>query len=253
MRELMKAMALSTVMVLLFAPMAAADKIGLNRVNGYFSGNGGEFTVYTALTDDPAGDGGLASVVANYAAVTKVTNTTTTFQTFCVELNEYATPLPGTYDYTIGTSAIAGGAGGPKPDPISLGTAYLYIQFAMGTLAGYDYTGANRAADAGALQNAIWYLEEETSLVVKNNEFLKLAITDLYGSIDFNDATAVDQAITAIRVDNNGAYKVAALNLTFQGQLKQSHLVYTPEPGTLLMMGIGLLGAAAMRRKFKKR
>ena len=32
-----------------------------------------------------------------------------------------------------------GGISGGNPDPISRGTAWLYLQFAKGTLAGYNY------------------------------------------------------------------------------------------------------------------
>ena len=60
--------------------------------------------------------------------------------------------------------AVLGGGGAVNgADPISIGTAYLYSEFAKGTLQDYAFAGteAEREASAALLQNAIWYLEKE--------------------------------------------------------------------------------------------
>ena len=49
-----------------------------------------------------------------------------TFQTFCIEQGEYLSSN-ATYNYVINSVAVQGGVGGPDPDPISKGTAYLYL------------------------------------------------------------------------------------------------------------------------------
>jgi hypothetical protein len=107
--------------------------------SAYSWGNGGEFTAVTS---------GLG-----------------TFQTFCIEYTEEFGP-GNTYQYNENTGAVAGGAGadaidshtGLPMDNISIGTAYLYSQFRNGGL------GTLTASQAGQVQNAIWYLENEISL-----------------------------------------------------------------------------------------
>ena len=77
-----------------------------------------------------------------------------------MEYNEHFTP-GSSYYYGISQGAINGGVSGGNPDPISRGTAWLYLQFATGNLQGYNYTGPNGNLSAGALQDTIWWLEGE--------------------------------------------------------------------------------------------
>ena len=53
------------------------------------------------------------------------------FETFCVEYNEHFTP-GSTFYYGISQGAINGGISGGNPDPISRGTAWLYLQLRSG-------------------------------------------------------------------------------------------------------------------------
>src|SRR5262249_13173839 len=82
------------------------------------SGVGGEFTLYSP---------DLASYIANYApaAQNQVAGAIPSFQTFCVEGNEYIYPNT-TYDVTFnGVTEYTG-------TTLSKGAAYLYSQFASG-------------------------------------------------------------------------------------------------------------------------
>lgn len=172
------------------------------------------------------------------------------FITFCIEHNENIGLPSGPYNYRINSGAVKGGVSGATTtdvntgfsmDNISLGTAWLYSQFAAGTLTQPDgtgsYFGASRFANAGALQDAIWYLEGEGGA---NNGYVTLASTAA-GSL------ALAQA------DSLGAYGVVALNLfvggdgTLEnpGSVAQDQLAIIPEPTTVTAGALLLLPFAA--------
>jgi hypothetical protein len=183
------------------------------------------------------------------------------FETFCME--EYETVSGSTTNYwaVVNTSAVKGGdnanmgsvAGGnplytgSNPygpinydakgqanfgDPLDPKTAYLFTQFANGTLSDYRYNGtqSQRKEDAAALQNAIWYIEQEITSLPTGK-----------ATTWYNQAVAAGwTGVGSVRVLNlYTGYNSSTGEVT---RLDQDILVI-PAPAAI---GLGILGLAAI-------
>jgi hypothetical protein len=178
-----------------------------------------------------------------YASVAKNYTQPGTFETFCLEKNENFTLGP-TFTVTPNDAAVYGGnnmVNNPGRDPISVGTAWLYHQFQLGTLSQYDYTGATRGASSQALQQAIWWLEGE---VADPSNYYSQLVVGKFGT-----------AATAM-ADNAGQIGVGVLNLWVPGQewttagARQDVLVCIPDGGlTVSLLGLGMMLLGTIRRK----
>ena len=248
----MKRIALVLLLVAALAPSAMAGPVGQVQVGyagspygPYQTGQGGEFTLNALSPSGLDMSGYAADVTGGIAGLAGA------FQTFCIEGNEYIAGYDTIYNASLDTYAEAGGQTGATAgrDPVSVGTGWLYSQFAQGTLdtLGYSYAGgtpeqiAARRVSAGLLQNALWWLEGEMGLGYDFNNIYMKAVVDFFGS----------QA--AAKADGAATYGVYALNIwTADGVRAQTQLFYSvPDGGTTLMLlGGALVGLGALRRKF---
>jgi hypothetical protein len=221
----------------------------------FSSGSGGEFTA-------KVNDNSLAEYIASYdqagapnSTVGVGSTTNGTFQTFCIEHVENF--YPGQPYTVIGITASAKAGGMAVSDHLSIGTAFLYSEFAKGTLAGYNYDLSSRSASAGALQNTIWWLENEiagnSGVVPKPSNSFTTLVETMFGAVGVQHAGLNGDGGGAAKDAADGQYGVWALNL---GVGVQDQLIYkatgntdVPDGGTTLMLlGLGMTGMVSIRR-----
>ena len=207
---------------------AQADTLKLSQNGSYSVGIGGAFVATPAL--------GSSISNADYSGAAKISSGG--FLTFCIEYNEHFVP-GGTYNYAVSNGARNGGVSGQTSlnyDGVSNATAWLYSEFAKGTLAGVANFAYNTSDKGyGYLQNAIWNLEGELTASNALANYAKANVANW-------------------NADSNGSYGVQALNLTYtNGDRAQDQLYFhnVPDQGvTVALLGLSLLGLAGFRRKF---
>ncbi len=186
------------------------------------------------FADGPGASPGGSFLITDFDSTGTVSKGS--FYSFCVEYNEFMSFGPFYKVADISTEARNGGVAGGSPDPLDVRTAWLYTQYIESPSALDAVTGwaaANAEAKGTAMQNAIWFLEQE--------------ITSVSGLAGLLVTAAGNSGWT-----DTGRVKI--LNLTtLAGGVAQDQLYITPvpEPEIYAMMGLGLglMGFVARRRK----
>lgn len=188
------------------------------------------------------------------------------FQTFCVEKKEDIA-VGHTYDVTLSQGTIY------SNQPLTLGAAWLYYEFATGALLNYDYSNTtvlgragfqaayptNKDNSADLLQQALWYF-----MGVANNPTLdggyatySTDASDYYIALADSHFAALGQNAMD---PNNGTFGVDVMNLWVQGTTipdskgAQDTLVLAPVPVpdgglTVMLLGIGVGILAVIARR----
>jgi hypothetical protein len=161
------------------------------------------------------------------------------FLTFCLEYAEHIS-LGTTYYYGVSQSAKYNGAAPitGTMDPISQATAWLFLQFATGNLAGYNQSSQHQ----DDLQRAFWYLEGETGGVY--NSYVNLSISHFAN---------LSEAMS----DNNGTFNVGVMNVWSNANMTgpaQDQLILLPSRvpdggATVGLLGLSLVVTACFARR----
>jgi hypothetical protein len=240
----MKKLLITLGLIMMLATLAMADQVRVGYPGSgygpYQAGSGGEFTL-TPVNSTVWLD------LSSYGAQAKNVGITGSFQTFCIDGADYIYPYNATYNAQVSRNAVRSTS--PSGDPLSVGTGWLYSQFASGNWAtglSYNYSGSvsGRRADADLLQKALWWLEGQENISYNSQNKYMLAIVNRFGS----EALA--------QRDGGWLFGVYSLNLTTaNGGYAQDQLYYhasVPDSGsTVILLGFAMVALGLISLRFR--
>ena len=224
----------------------------VSQFNGLNAGRGYMFT-YTSVSNE----GRMTATGSSIPSITAYTSNTSGanyFNSYCVE---EGTTITSGAQYSAQLNYAGNSTKNSTGNALTLGAAYLYQQYAAGTLTGFDY--ANRAASATALQNAMHILTTQPYATWSSNTFLNQLLTQ-------NSQTYWLQTYDpGKRYDEIGDFSVLVMQVkSTLGTGDYQDFVYVakvdypnsdvPEPATMLLWltgGLSALGFGYMKKRRK--